>query len=158
MGCKQRLEQYLRDNGVAYEEHSHAEAFTAQEVAAQEHVSGKRLAKVVMVVADGELALLVLPAHELVDLQRAAQALGAADVRLAREEEFADRFPDCDVGAMPPFGNLYGFETHVDEALTDGDEIVFQAGTHRDTMTIAYRDFARLVEPKVGRFGRLAAV
>src|SRR3990172_7193008 len=107
MNCKERLEAYLRENKVPFQVVHHPLAYTAQEVAAAEHVPGKMLAKVVMVFADGKLVMLALPAPYRVDLSKAAAALGAREARLAHEEEFAAAFPDCEVGAMPPFGNLY---------------------------------------------------
>ena len=152
MNCKQRLEGYLRERGVAYVSHHHAMAVTAQEVAAVEHVPGKMFAKTVMVFADDELAMLVLPAPHHVNPARAAEALAVGAVRLAGEGDFEESFPDCEVGAMPPFGNLYDVPVYVDEALTEDEEIVFRAGTHTDTMTVAYADFERLVQPEVVGF------
>lgn len=156
MDCKERLENYLRENKVPYQTQHHAQVFTAQEVAASEHVPGKLVAKVVMAIADGKLVMLVLPAPQHVDLAKAAEAVGAREIRLAREEEYEKSFPDCQVGAMPPFGNLYGIPVYVDETLTSDPYIVFQAGTHTDTMSLRYADFARLVEPKIAKFGRYA--
>ncbi len=152
MRCKDRLEAYLRDHGVPYQTQHHARAFTAQEVAASEHIPGKMLAKVVMVLADGELRMLALPATGRVDLRRAAEALGAREVRLADERDFASTFPDCELGAMPPFGNLYGVPVYVDRTLAEDETIVVQAGTHTDTLSLRYADFARLVEPTVADF------
>ena len=152
MDCKERLERHLRDSGVAFELHHHPLAFTAQAVAESEHVPGKLMAKVVMVYADGKLTMLALPAPARVDLARAAAGLGAKEVRLARENEFAAAFPDCDVGAMPPLGNLYGVPTYVDRSLTEDQSIVFQAGTHTDTIRLAYKDYERLVKPVVAEF------
>jgi Ala-tRNA(Pro) deacylase len=152
MTCKDELEAYLRDNRVPFQVQHHALAYTAQEVAAAEHVPGRMLAKVVMVFADGELTMLVLPAPSRVDQGKAASALGAAEVRLAREEEFAERFPGCEVGAMPPFGNLYDLPLLVDAALAEDETIVFEAGTHTDTMSMKYADYERLVGPRVAEF------
>jgi Ala-tRNA(Pro) deacylase len=149
MTCKERLEAYLRSHQVAYQAQHHAYAFSAQRVAHSEHVSGKQLAKVVIVMADGKLAMLVLPAPARLDLAKAGAVLGAREVRLAHEAEFAAAFPDCDLGAMPPFGNLYGLPVYVDQALAANDTIYFEAGTHTDTMSLAYADFARLVRPTV---------
>ncbi|MGH2655548.1 MAG: aminoacyl-tRNA deacylase [Actinomycetota bacterium] len=154
MDCRERLRSYLWENGVAYEEHEHPKAFTAQEVAAAEHVPGRMLAKPVMVLADGRLVMLVVEAPDRVDLDRAQEALGAADVRLAQEPEFAAAFPDCEPGAMPPFGNLYDVPVYVDRAVTGNDQIVFQAGTHTRTMSVRYADFERLVNPTVAEFAR----
>ncbi len=154
MDCKERMESYLRENLVPYQVQHHATAFTAQEVAAVEHVPGKLVAKVVMAFADDRLVMLVLPATHRVDVARAAQAAGARQLRLAKEDEFKAAFPDCEVGAEPPFGNLYNIPVYVDEALTEDPYIVFRAGTHTDTMSLRYADFARLVAPKVARFGQ----
>ncbi len=147
MECKKRLEKYLRDNGVQFQAMTHRTAFTAQEMAAAQGVKGQLVAKVTMVKADGKLAMLVLPASYRVDLAKVKEVLGVQEVRLALEPEFEGRFPDCDTGAMPPFGNLYDVPVFVDRALTQDPEIVFQAGTHRDTMKIAYKDYARLARP-----------
>jgi Ala-tRNA(Pro) deacylase len=152
MNCKDKLESYLRDNQVSFEIHHHPTAFTAQEVAASEHTPGKMVAKVVMVIADGELIMLAMPAPYKADLNRLGEALGATEVRLANEEEFASAFPDCEVGAMPPFGNLYDLPVYVDEALAEDETIVVQAGTHTDTMHLKYADFERLIEPTVVGF------
>jgi Ala-tRNA(Pro) deacylase len=152
MDCKDTLESYLREDQVPFETHHHPTAFTAQEVAASEHTPGKMVVKVVMVLADGELAMLAMPAPYQADLERVAEVLGASEVRLAHEEEFAPAFPDCEVGAMPPFGNLYGLPVYVDEALAEDETIVIQAGTHSDTIRLKYADFERLVRPTVARF------
>ena len=152
MTGSKRLEAYLRDNKVPFQVAHHPLAYTAQEIAAAEHVPGKKLAKVVMVIADGKLAMLTLPAPAHVSIDKAIALLGASQVRLAREEEFAEAFPDCEVGAMPPFGNLYDVPVYVDKALAEDDEIVFQAGTHTDTIAMGYKEFERLVKPKVGYF------
>ncbi|HSP54299.1 MAG TPA: YbaK/EbsC family protein [Dehalococcoidia bacterium] len=152
MDCKTRLERYLRENGVPYSLHHHPPAFTAQAVAESEHVSGRAVAKVVIVFADGKLAMLALPASRRVNFARAAEALGASDVRLAHEEEFQAAFPDCDLGAMPPFGNLYDVETFVDRSLLGAETIVVNAGTHEDTVHLRYADYERLVRPKTADF------
>jgi Ala-tRNA(Pro) deacylase len=152
MDCKARLEQYLRENGAPYSLHHHPPAFTAQAVAESEHISGRSVVKVVIVFRDGAMAMLALPAHRRVDLAKAGEALGAREVRLAHESEFQAAFPDCDVGAMPPFGNLYDLDTYVDKGLQGTQEIVFNAGTHEDTVHMNYADFERLVRPKVAVF------
>jgi Ala-tRNA(Pro) deacylase len=151
VSCRQRLEGYLRENGAPFEVQHHARAITAQEVAATEHIPGKMFAKTVMVLpADEEKPImLVLPAPYHVNLQKAAAALDAREVLLAEEEEFEESFPDCEVGAMPPFGNLYGVSVYVDKALSEDEAIVFRAGTHTDTMSVSYADFEQLVEPTV---------
>jgi Ala-tRNA(Pro) deacylase len=119
MECRDRLEDYLRENGVPFEVQHHPRAITAQEVAATEHVPGKMLAKVVMVLADGEMVMLTLPAPYQVDLEKVGKVLGAEEARLAEEEEFEVIFPDCEVGAMPPFGNLYELPVYVEEGRDD---------------------------------------
>lgn len=154
MNCRQRLEGYLRENGAPFEVQHHVRAITAQEVAATEHVPGKMFAKTVMVLpADEEkTVMLVLPAPYHVNPQKAAAALGVGEVHLAGEADFADSFPDCEVGAMPPFGNLYDVPVYVDRALAEDETIVFRAGTHTDTMSVSYADFERLVAPAVAEF------
>lgn len=152
MECKARLENYLRDHRAPYSLHHHPPAFTAQAVAESEHISGKSMAKVVIVFKDGTMTMLALPANLRVNLTKAAKALSVREIRLAHEDEFQAAFPDCDVGAMPPFGNLYDIETYVDKNLEESAEIVFNAGTHEDTIHLQYADFERLVHPKVAEF------
>jgi Ala-tRNA(Pro) deacylase len=154
--CKDRLEAYLREKRVPFEVRHHPRAITAQEVAASEHVPGKMLAKTVMVLADGKMVMLALPAPYQVEVDKAGKVLGV-EVRLAHEEEFENTFPDCEVGAMPPFGNLYEVPVYVEAALAEDETIVFRAGTHTDTMSVSYADFENLVEPTIAEFaaGRL---
>lgn len=152
--CRERLEAYLREQGVPFQIQHHPPTYTAQETAASEHLPGRMMAKVVMIIADGRLILLALPAPARVDLAQVGARLGASEVRLAREEEFAAAFPDCEVGAMPPFGNLYNLPVYVDGTLATNETIVFPAGTHTDTMSVRYADFARLVQPTVAAFAR----
>ncbi len=144
-----RLTDYLKKQGVRFQTQHHAQAFTAQEIAASEHIPGKMLAKVVMLTDGVELAMAVVPAPEHVDLKKAQAAIGNKNVRLAEEREFAPRFPDCEVGAMPPFGNLYNVPVYVDNALTEDETIVFNAGSHTDTVSLSYGDFERLAKPSV---------
>jgi Ala-tRNA(Pro) deacylase len=154
MGCKEDLEAYLLENKVPFQLQHHAVAYTAQEVAAAEHIPGHMLAKVVMVLGDDKLAMFVLPASARVDLEKVAAILGVKEARLAHEEEFADHFPGCEVGAMPPFGNLYDLPVYVDKSLAEDETIVFEAGTHTDTMSMKYADYQRLAEPNAGEFAR----
>ncbi len=154
MRCKERLAQYLTENGVPFKAMSHPTAYTAQEVAAAQGVSGKQLAKVVIVKADDKPVMLVLQASAMVDLRKAAQMLGAKALTLAREGDFAELFPDCEVGSMPPFGNLYHVPVYVDQGLAAQDEIVFAVGTHTDTFKMKYADFARLASPVVQAFAK----
>ena len=150
MGCLEKLEAYLRANGVPFEVQHHPIAYTAHEVAASEHVSASRMAKVVMVVADGTLAMLVVSSSHKVDEAATTATLDVRNVRLACEGEFQQAFPDCDLGAMPPFGNLYGIPVYVDRELADEEMIVFNAGTHTETIGLKYADFERLVKPVLG--------
>jgi Ala-tRNA(Pro) deacylase len=154
MECRERMEHYLRENGVPFEVMTHAQAYTMQEVAAALHVSGKQVAKVVMVKANGKMVMLVTPASSRLDFAQVRALLGAKKVSLAKEEEFADLFPDCGTGAMPPFGNLYSVPVHVDQALAEEANVIFRVGTHRHTMKVAYADYARLVQPTVSEFAR----
>lgn len=156
MDCRARMEQYFRENGVGYQVLTHPQAYTMPEVAAALHISGKQVAKVVMVKADDRIVMLVVPSPYRLDFAKVREMLGAQEVTLAREEEFADLFPDCAVGAMPPFGNLYGVPVYVDEALAAQKEMVFRVGTHNEVMKIAYEDFARLAQPQVASFAELA--
>jgi Ala-tRNA(Pro) deacylase len=155
-----KLKEFLDASGVRYEVRSHRPAYTAQEVAAEEHIPGRVMAKVVMVRdAGGDHLMAVLPAPYYLDLERLERAAGRQGLRLASEEEFARLFPGCDAGAMPPFGNLYGLPVWVDESLTRDEEIAFNAGNHEQTVHMAYADFARLVAPRVAalRTGARAA-
>lgn len=154
MSCVDRLEDYLGEHHVHYTVQRHPPAFTAQEVAACEHLPAMMVAKVVVVVADDALAMLVLPAAYRVDMALLPEALGVRVVRLADERTLAIAFPDCDIGAMPPFGNLYGMPVYVAEQLSRQARIVFQVGSHTETMEVAYPDFARLVQPAVADFAR----
>jgi len=154
MTCNERLEAYLREQQVPYEVQHHRTTYTTHDTAVTEHIPDALMAKVVIVVAAERLAMLVLLAAATVDVARASAVLGGKAVRLAHEWEFRDAFPDCEVGAMPPFGNLYGLPVYVDRALAANETIVFAAGTHTDTIRMAYADFARLVKPVVAEFGR----
>jgi Ala-tRNA(Pro) deacylase len=149
-----RLQAYLRDNGVCFTLRHHAPAFTSHDVAAAERIPDERLAKAVVVVADDAPLMVVLPASYHVDLKRLHEALDGAEVHLAAEYELARQFEDCEVGAIPPFGNLYGLEVFVDRSLSERDRIEFCAGTHTQTIGIAYADFARLAQPVVIDIGR----
>lgn len=152
MRGRERLETYLREQGVRYEVTPHPEAYTAQEVAALRHVPGRQFAKVVIADADGKHVMLVLPASARVDLVRLRAALNAKVARLAREDEFAAKFPDCEAGAMPPFGHLYNIPVYMDRSLIDEPTLVFNACSHRETMTISSADYRRLVSPAVIEF------
>ena len=142
------LTELLDREGIRYITIQHSRAYTAQEVAAAAHVSGKEMAKTVVTKIDGKPALVVLPAGEKVDFDQIRANTGAHDVELATEQEFAALFPGCELGAMPPFGNLYGLDTYVTRSLADDEEIAFNAGTHTELIRMPYRDFERVVHPK----------
>ncbi len=144
-----KLRDFLDSQTVAYEVQTHRQAFTAQEVAAAEHIPGIQVAKVVMLRSGGEFVMVVLPAPFHIDLGRARAALGKPDLVLASEQEFAGLFPKCEPGAMPPFGNLYNLPVWVDESLSKDEKIVFNAGTHTQTVKMRYADFNRLVKPRI---------
>lgn len=143
------LKEYLERAGVTYSTITHPVAFTARDAAAAAHVVGRDFAKTVVVRIDGVLSMIVLPASRRLLLADLREMLGSDDVRLATEAEFRDAFPDCEVGAMPPFGNLYGMRVYVAAALADEPTIAFNAGTHTDVVQISYADFQRLVQPHV---------
>jgi Ala-tRNA(Pro) deacylase len=143
----ERVKHFLDENSVKYVIQQHSPAYTAQEIAEAAHVPGRHFAKCVMVEIDGRLALAVLPATDRVDLQRLARSVGAQSVELAKEADFEDRFPDCEPGAMPPFGNLFELEVFVSPHLAEADLISFNAGSHREVMQLAYSAFDRLVKP-----------
>lgn len=145
----QRLKEYLRSNNIKYVSVVHSEAYTAQEVAESAHVSGREMAKTVIIKKDGKMAMIVLPASQKIDWELLKAATGTGRIELANEREFKDMFPDCDIGAMPPFGNLYAMEVFVDTSLTKDKEIAFNAGSHTELMKLSYEDFSRLVKPKV---------
>jgi Ala-tRNA(Pro) deacylase len=145
----ERVREYLDAHAVQYQVIAHPEAFTSQEVAAASHISGRDIAKVVLVKRAGLLAMVVVPAACRVGVDRLASLSGSPDVRLAREEEFEALFADCDTGAMPPFGNLYGLPVYVDDELASRERIIFQAGNHSELVSMRYRDYDRLVQPQV---------
>jgi Ala-tRNA(Pro) deacylase len=148
----EKLTEFLDERNVRYVTIGHSPAYTAQEIAASAHIPGKELAKTVMVKAGSKMTMLVLPASYQVDFELLKEALGVDEIRLAAEEEFKDLFPECEVGAMPPFGNLYGLGVHVAESLTSNEEIAFNAGSHRELMKMAYKDYEALVQPKALKF------
>jgi Ala-tRNA(Pro) deacylase len=145
----EKLKDFLESEGVKYVTISHSQAFTAQEIAASAHIPGRELAKSVMVKVDGKMAMVVLAATDFVSLERLREAAGAGAVELASESEFKDLFPNCEPGAMPPFGNLWDMEVFADERLAQDERIAFNAGTHTELVQLAYADFERLVKPRV---------
>ena len=152
MTVLRKLQEVLDRQHVPYEVRTHPEVFTAQEIAAALHVPGRELAKVVMVKAGDRFVMAVLPASWRADPPRLRAVPNAPDARLATEAEFKGLFPDCDVGAMPPFGNLYGLEVYVDRSLTADETILFNAGTHYEAVRMQYEDFARMARPLIADF------
>ena len=146
-----KLKTFLDDNNVKYVSIIHSQAYTAQQTAESAHIPGKEMAKTVMVKIDNDLAMLVLPASEKADLDLVKGAIHADSVQLASESEFKDLFPNCEIGAMPPFGNLYGIPVYVEESLTRDENIAFNAGSHTELIKLSYNDYNRLVKPKVVR-------
>jgi Ala-tRNA(Pro) deacylase len=147
-----QLKEFLDANGVRYVTISHSKAYTATEVAASAHVPGKSMAKTVMVKVDGRMAMAVLPAAFRVSFEQLRSAIGAREVVLAEEAEFRELFPGCEIGAMPPFGNLYGLPVYVADVLVENEEIAFNAGSHTEVVRLAYADFERLVKPRLLSF------
>jgi len=153
-----KVRAFLDLNEVEYVVISHSKAYTAQGIAAISHIPGKELAKTVIVKLDGALAMAVLPASYQVDLQALKKAVGVREAELATEREFKQAFLDCQTGAMPPFGNLYGIPVYVDETLAEDREIAFNAGSHYELIKMAYSDFERLVQPEVLSFSSARAL
>jgi Ala-tRNA(Pro) deacylase len=151
MEIPNKLISYLNDKKIGYEILHHPEAFTAQTIAAAEHIKGRHHAKVVMVKSGGEHLMAVLPADSRVDLEKLEKVTGKP-TSLETEAEFKHLFPDCAPGTMPPFGDLYGIPTYVDRKLADEDYIVFEAGTHTDAIRLAYSDYEQAAKPRVEEF------
>jgi len=147
-----KLKAYLDDNNIKYLKIWHSSAYTSQEIAASAHVSGKEFAKTVMIKINGEMAMAVLPASYQIDFESLKEIFGTINVTKASESEFKDRFPDCDLGAMPPFGNLYDMAVYLAEPLTRNKAIAFNAGTHTEVIKLDYADYERLVKPRIFKF------
>lgn len=142
-----KLKEFLDENNVRYITVSHSPAYTAQEIAAKAHLPGKEIAKTVLVKIEGKLAMAVLPGSFKINFENLKKVLGSDNIRLADEHEFIDRFPDCEVGAMPPFGNLYGVDVFVANSLAEDEEIAFNACSHSQLIKMSYSDYERLVNP-----------
>lgn len=147
-----KLIEYLDTHNVKYVVIKHSPAFTTQEIAAKAHIPGKEMAKTVMVKVDGKLAMAVLPASSLVNFDVIREVVGAKNVELAHEEDFRPLFPDCEPGAMPPFGNLYGMDVYVAPRLAEDKEIAFNACSHTDLVRMTFADYQKLVQPKIFAF------
>lgn len=144
-----KLKDFLDSHNIRYITISHSRAFTAEETAVSAHIPRKELAKTVMVKIDRKMAMTILPASDKLDLDLLKKETGAKQVEIAEEKEFKGLFPDCEVGAMPPFGNLYGMDVFVAKSLTEDREIAFNAGSRRELVRLAYQDFEQLVQPRV---------
>lgn len=147
-----KLKEFLDQHKVKYVTIKHSLAYTAQEVAASVHIKGREIAKTVLVKINGRLAMCVVPASFKIDFEKLKLILDNPNVRLANEVEFKDKFPECEVGAMPPFGNIYNVEVFADEKLSEDEEIAFNAGTHTELVQMSYKDFTDLVKPRMMQF------
>lgn len=147
-----KIKQFLDENNIKYVTVNHAPAYTAREVAASTLVPRREFAKVIVAKIDGNYAMLVLPANRQVDVEKVRELAGAGKVELASEQEFEQLFQDCEVGAMPPFGNLYDLDVYADEQLKEDEDITFNAGSHTQVMRMAFADYASLVNPTFGDF------
>lgn len=147
-----KLKDYLNSQSIKYVTITHSPAYTASDIAGVAHIPGKELAKTVMVKIDGKMSMAVLPASYKVNFDLLQKEIGASKVELASEQEFKDKFPGCEIGAMPPFGNLYGMEVFVEKSLSEDEEIAFNAGSHTELIKLSYKDFERTVKPKVMKF------
>ncbi len=144
-----RLHHFLDERHAPYNTLSHSRTVTAQQTADSAHITNRHFAKTVMLKVDGRLVMMVMPAAYRVDLTRLSSALGGCEVELAREDEFKDAFPDCEVGAMPPFGHLYGMQVYVDSRMAGLSEIAFNAGSHTDLVQMPYSQFEALAQPEL---------
>lgn len=149
-----KVKHFLDASGIKYVTIRHSPAYTAQEIAASAHIPGKDLAKAVMVKIDGRMAMAVLPASMKIDFSLLQNVTGADKIELAGEQEFKGMFVDCEIGAMPPFGNLYGMDVFVDETLTEDEEIAFNAALHTELIKLSYKDYQGLVNPVLGKFSK----
>ena len=147
-----KLKKFLDENNIKYITVSHSKAYTAQQVAASAHIPGKTLAKTVMIKLGDKMAMAVLPASKMVNFGMFKEVIGSDDVELSTEREFKDKFPDCEIGAMPPFGNLYEMDVYVAETLAKQDEIAFNSCSHTELIKMSYADFEKLVKPKRLKF------
>lgn len=154
MPLPERLRKFLDSRRAEFTLTTHPKAFTAREVAAAEHLPAKEVAKTVVIFGDGAYHMIVVPASKLVDLHEARPVLGLAQARLATEDELARLFPDCELGAMPPLGPLYGFTVYLDNTLAGQDTITFNAGTHREVLHMQTAEFRRLAAPHIVSLAR----
>ena len=146
-----KLKEVFDQAKISYEVYNHPRAFTTQEIAARQHITGRAMAKVVVLRVDGSFIMAVLPSNRMISFGNVKTSLGAKEVALATEEQFAILFPECEIGAMPPFGNLFGLPVYADPAMSRYDFIYFNAGNHLQTVRIKYEDYKRLVNPEIVR-------
>ncbi|MDH3499874.1 MAG: deacylase, partial [Acidimicrobiia bacterium] len=139
----ERVREYLLSHGIAYQTDEHPMAYTTQRVAEVEHISGKKMVKPVIVLVDGHFVMVVVPGHKRVDMEKVRAAVDSEDVRLATESEFAAVFDDCEAGAEPPIGGLYGMQTIVDERVR-GDRVMFRGGSHTEVISMGVEDYLAL--------------
>ena len=144
-----KLKEFLDQNGVKYTKFAHAPAYTARELAQSLHIRGNKIAKTVIVDVDGKISMAVLPANHAINFEHFRKNIGDKQIKLVTEGQFKTMFPDCEVGAMPPFGNLYGMDVYADEHLTEDEEIFFNACSHSELVRMSYQDYEKLVKPKV---------
>jgi Ala-tRNA(Pro) deacylase len=152
MSVLKRLKEYLDENDIRYISIDHSPAYTGQKLAEAVHISGKEIAKTVILKAGGSYMMAVLPASRKINFDYLEEQIAAKGLRLAQEDEIKDLFPDCEVGAMPPFGNFYDIPVYAASALSEDEEIVFNAGTHTDAIRMSYNDYIRLVDPNIVNF------
>lgn len=144
-----KVKEFLEKAEIKYEDTKHPLTFSAQETAATTHVKGREFAKTVLVMVDGKMIMAVLPASHLIDIDKLKNTLKADTIRLASETEFKSKFADCEVGAMPPFGNLYDMDVYLSESLLKNQKVTFNAGSHTEVMTLTIGEFIRIINPKV---------
>lgn len=147
-----KLKEFLDKNGIEYFTISHSKAYSAQKIAAACHIPGKELAKTVMIKINGEMAMAILPASYRIDFELLRGATGAGKIELAKEQEFQDIFPNCEIGAMPPFGNLWNLPVYVAESLTENEEIAFNGGSHTELIRMSLSDYMKLVNPEIVKY------
>ena len=150
-----KLEEFLDGKSINYVRITHSTAYTAKQTAASAHIPGRALAKSVILKADGKMMMAVLPASRRLDLDLFREAVGVSKVEMANETEFKDMFPECDICAIPPFGNLYGMDVISEKILAENEEIAFNAGSHTELVRLSYKDFLDLVKPKVATFSTI---
>jgi Ala-tRNA(Pro) deacylase len=157
MSIPQRIRDFLDSHGVAYEQLSHPQSFTGQDTAHTLHISGKKCVKTIVLDGDGKFVMAVIPAATRINLQDLQEAMEAKHLEMLPESELVKLLPDCERGAIPPLGPLYGMDVWVDRAISSSEQIVFCAGTHEDSVRMTYSDFAKLTRPRNGRFIQIRA-